>query len=137
MMQNEQIADSVLRQIRSEDFTNGVYRQIVDLISKNRQQNHAVQAAHLIDLCDSPQLAQVLSDVSLEPGVTPGEGELPLDDYIRRFKTKALEQQLDALESRLRQSLPPEELRAVMEQHRELTIQRRAMLASGTPQKSR
>ena len=128
MMQSPETADTVLQQIQPNNFSNSAYRQIAIMIANNRQQNHTTETAHLIDQCDNPHLSRILTDLSLELGIANPEINVPLEDYIYRYQLKNLERELAALEKQLRQPLSPDDLKATLEKHRELTSQRKALV---------
>lgn len=133
MMQSSEAADTVLEHIVPTQFTNSTYRQIVEQIAHNRAQNHPVDAAHLIDQNNEKHLSRIISDMSLELGISnPNQSVFPLTDYIRKFQIRALDQQLDNAEKQLREQLPPEKLRELMEKHRDLTLQKRELLNPST-----
>ena len=131
MMRNPDAADFVLHHIRMEDFTNSTYRQMVRLIAQLRQNRQNPTVANLIDHCRDPQLSRIISDLFLEPGM-PDPDQVPLDDYIRNFKMKNIERQLDDLQAQMSGSIPAETMRSLMEKHRELTAQRRELVVSSS-----
>ncbi|MBT3602086.1 MAG: hypothetical protein HN521_03380, partial [Candidatus Latescibacteria bacterium] len=129
MMQSNEAADAVLQHIPSADFSNGTYRQIVDIIAQNRKQNHAVDVAYLIDQTNSQQLSRIISDMSLELGIADPDQEIfPLPDYIRKFQIRSLDKKIDEVEKQLRNQMPPEQQRQMLEKHRELTSQKRELI---------
>lgn len=133
MMQSNEAADTVLEHISSSDFTNSTYRQIVDVITQNRQQGHSVEAAYLIDQTSNKYLSQIISDMSLEPGIAnPNQQVFPLTDYIRKFQIRNLDKALDEVEKQLRNQMPTNELLTLMAKHKELTAQKRELSSPET-----
>ena len=129
MMQSNEAADAVLQHIPPEDFTNGAYRRVVELISDKRKQGHSVDVANLIDQTSNQQLARIITDMSLELGISnPNQEVFPLPDYIRKFQIRSVDKKLDDVEKQLRTQMPPEQLRALMETHRDLTAQKRELI---------
>ena len=129
MMHSSAAADAVLQHIPATDFSNGMYRQIVELIAQNRKQNQPVHAAHLIDQTNNQQLSRIISDLSLELGISnPNQEVFPLPDYIRKFQIKSINNKLDEVEKLLRTQMPPPQLRELMEKHRDLTAQKRELI---------
>lgn len=136
IMADDDTADAVLKQIRVEDFSNGVYRRIAALIAQRRQKKQGAAVALLINQCEDPDLAQVLSALSLETGIAdPDRPQPPLQDYINAFALKNLDARINALEAQLRSAGDGPDLKALMEKHRELTEGRKALIekASSPP----
>ena len=128
LMQHPENADSVFNQISPDNFTNGAYRQIANLIARNRQQKQSIEAAHLIDQCNDDRLSRILTDLSLEIGIENPNIDVPIQDYIHKFQLKSLESEIELIEKELRQPLSPDDLRATLEKHRHLTAERKAMV---------
>ena len=128
LMQHPENADSVFNQISPDNFTNGAYRQIANLIARNRQQKQSIEAAHLIDQCNDDRLSRILTDLSLEIGIENPNIDVPIQDYIHKFQLKNLESEIELIEKQLRQPLSPDDLRATLEKHRHLTAERKAMV---------
>ena len=128
LMQHPENADSVFNQISPDNFTNGAYRQIANLIARNRQQKQSIEAAHLIDQCNDDRLSRILTDLSLEIGIENPNIDVPIQDYIHKFQLKSLESEIELIEKELRQPLSPDDLRATLEKHRYLTAERKAMV---------
>ncbi len=128
MMQHPETADKVFHKIPPDSFTNSAYRQIATLMARNRQQKKTTEATHLIDQCGDDRLSRILTELSLEIGIANPDIDIPIRDYIHQFQRKNLEHQLDMLEKKLRQPLSPEDLRATLEKHRQLTAARKAMI---------
>ena len=128
LMQHPENADSVFNQISPDNFTNGAYRQIANLIARNRAQKQSIEAAHLIDQCNDDRLSRILTDLSLEIGIENPNIDVPIQDYIHKFQIKSLESEIELIETQLRQPLSPDDLRATLEKHRHLTAERTAMV---------
>ena len=128
LMQHPENADSVFNQISPDNFTNGAYRQIANLIARNRKQKQSIEAAHLIDQCNDDRLSRILTDLSLEIGIENPNIDVPIQDYIHKFQLKNLESEIELIEKELRQPLSPDDLRATLEKHRHLTAERKAMV---------
>lgn len=127
LMQHPETTDSVFNQISPDNFTNSAYRQIANMIARNRQQKQSIEAAHLINQCNDDRLSRILTDLSLETGIENPNIDVPIQDYIHKFQLKSLESEIELLEKQLRQPLAPDDLRATLEKHRHLTAQRKAM----------
>ncbi len=133
IMADDDTADAVLKQIRVEDFSNGVYRRIAALIAQRRKKKQGAAVALLINQCEHPDLAQVLSALSLETGIVdPDRPQPPLQDYINAFALKNLDARINALEAELRSAGDGPDLKALMEKHRELTEGRKALIEKGS-----
>ena len=133
MMTDDAVADAVLAQVRPEEFTNSFYRRIASIIQQRRQQGQTAEAAVLLDQCGNPNLAHVISTLSMEgQTMDPDRQALPLDDYIHKFRRRSLDAQIDALESEMKSAAPGANLKALLEKHRELTLSRKAF-AEGKP----
>ena len=128
LMQHPENADSVFNQISPDNFTNGAYRQIANLIARNRAQKQSIEAAHLIDQCNDDRLSRILTDLSLETGIENPNIDVPIQDYIHKFQLKSLESEIELIEKQLRQPLSPDDLHATLEKHRHLTAERKAMV---------
>ena len=127
LMQHPETADSVFNQISPDNFTNSTYRQIATMIARNRQQKQSIEAAHLINQCNDERLCRILTDLSLEIGIENPNIDVPIQDYIHKFHLKNLESEIERIEKQLRQPLSPDDLRVMLEKHRHLTAQRKAM----------
>ena len=128
LMQHPENVDSVFNQVSPDNFTNSAYRQIATMIARNRQQKQSIEAAHLIDQCNDDRLGRILTDLSLEIGIENPNIDVPIQDYIHKFRLKSLESEIELIEKQLRQPLSPDDLRATLEKHRHLTAQRKAMV---------
>jgi DNA primase len=132
MMTGDNIADSVLREIKPEDFSNSVYRRIASLIEKTRSENQSPEVAVLLGRCKEEDLSHVLSSLSMEMGIlNPDQSEAPIKDYIKKFRLKNLDTNINSLEGKLRSQDHSEDLKALMKKHRDLTEQRKNLLESG------
>lgn len=126
MMQHPETADAVFREISPGDFTNSAYRHIAQMIAHNRRQKHSTAAAHLIDQCGDDRLGRILTELALELGMATPD-VIPIGDYIHAFQRKKLDRELEQLKTQLRRPLSPDDLRATLEKHRQLTARRKAM----------
>ena len=126
MMQHPETADAVFREISPGDFTNSAYRHIAQMIAHNRRQKHSTGAAHLIDQCGDDRLGRILTELALELGMATPD-VIPIGDYIHAFQRKKLDRELEQLKTQLRRPLSPDDLRATLEKHRQLTARRKAM----------
>jgi len=126
MMQHPETADAVFREISPGDFTNSAYRHIAQMIAHNRRQKHSTGAAHLIDQCGDDRLGRILTELALELGMATPD-IIPIGDYIHAFQRKKLDRELEQLKTQLRRPLSPDDLRATLEKHRQLTARRKAM----------
>ncbi len=134
MMEDDTTADTVLAQIKTQDFSNSVYRRLVALIAQRRQNNQSAAVALLIDQCEDPDLAHILSGLSMETGIAdPDQPQAPLQDYINAFSLKNLDARIDDLEADLRSVGAGSDFRTLMEKHRELTERRKALLEKKAP----
>ncbi len=133
MMQNNESADTVLKHILPSDFSNSTYREIANMIAQNRKQNLSVHAAHLIDQTTNKQLSRIISDMSLELGISnPNQEVFPLAEYMRKFQIRNIEQKRNDIEKQLRNELTPEQRRELLAKHLEVTIQKRELLSPTT-----
>lgn len=127
MMQHSETADAVFREISPGDFTNSAYRHIAQLIAHNREQKHSTGVAHLIDQCGDDRLARILTELALELGMATPD-VIPIGDYIHAFQRKKLDRELEQIKTQLRRPLSPDDLRATLEKHRQLTARRKAIV---------
>jgi len=134
MMTKGATADKVLQDIKPEEFSNSAYRRIANLISSMRSGGQSPEVAVLLDHCKEEDLSHVLSSLSMEMGIhNPNQTEAPLEDYIRTFRLKQLETSIDRLEAQLRSPDQTTDLKDIMQQHRELTLERNTFLESHDP----
>lgn len=127
MMSDDAVADAVLDQIEGDSFTNSVYRYIAKLIAYQRSLGLGVSVAHMVDCCEHPIVSQIISSMSLESGISnPEVIEAPIQDYINTFRMRDLNHRIDELERQMKEATG-DDLRALMEQHRGLTLERRQM----------
>ncbi|MDP6779953.1 MAG: DNA primase, partial [Candidatus Latescibacteria bacterium] len=132
MMAEEDIADVLLVQIRPEDFSNTAYRRIAGLIAKRRHEGQSAAVDRLIDGCEDAGLAQILSTLSMEVGISdPDTPQPPLQAYIDTFRIKSLDAQIETLEAELK-AASGEDVRELMERHRVLTEQRKELAQKRT-----
>jgi len=131
MMSNPETADSVLSQVGTDAFTNSFYRRIAHLIAERRAHAQTVDPAVLIDACRDPALAGIISSLSMEADtVDPEQQAVPLQDYIHKFRLDSLDAQIDKLEAEMKTPTQGDELRPLLERHRELTAERKALAES-------
>ena len=131
MMSNDQVADYVVQQVGTDEFTNSYYRRISSLIAQGRQQGQPVTAAPLVDRCGDPGLAQIISTLSMEIGISdPDRPQPPVQDYIIGFRLRKLDAEIDGLEASLRPPVADADIRVLMERHKALTEQKKALLDS-------
>lgn len=133
MMSDDFMTDTILNEIKPEDFTNSVYRYLAKLIAYQRSSGLSASVAHMVDCCNHPIVAQIISSMSLETGITnPEQLESPIEDYIHTFRLRDLERRIDDLEHRIKMA-EGDALRPLMEQHRELTLERKQMGVKTVP----
>ena len=126
MMRHPETADAVFREISPDDFANSAYRHIAQMIARNRHEKQSAEVAHLIDRCGDDRLSRILTELSLEIGMANPD-VIPIGDYIQAFQRKKLDRELEQIKTELRQPLSPDDLRAALEKHRQLTARRKAM----------
>ena len=132
MMAEDDVADVLLVQIRPEDFSNSAYRRVAGLIAQRRGEGQSAAVDRLIDGCEDAGLAQIISTLSMEVGISdPDTPQPPLQDYIGTFRIKSLDTRIDTLEAELK-AASGGDVRELMEKHRELTEQRRELAQKRT-----
>ena len=132
MMSDNNTADEVLARIEPEDFTNSVYRQIVRIIANQRNNGWSGSVAHIVDCLTDDGLARIVSSLSLETGISnPDQVELPVQDYISDIHLRKMDRQIEELNIRMRNASPEEQTR-LNEEHRKLTLNRRAIKEGGS-----
>lgn len=131
MMSDDETADIVLGQIQPEDFTNSVYRHLVQIIANQRKNGWGSSVAHIVDCLTDEGLARIVSSLSLETGIhNPDQVEMPVQDYITAFHLRKVDRQIEALNIRMR-SAPPDEQIALMQEHKQLTLDRKTLKEGG------
>jgi len=129
MMSDDTTADDVLAQIQAEDFTNSIYRQIVQIIADQRSNGWGGSVAHIVDCLTDDGLARIISSLSLETGISnPDQVELPVQDYINDFHLRKIDRQIEELNIHMRNA-SPEEQTSLMQGHKKLTLDRKAIKA--------
>lgn len=133
MMSDDFVADTILSEIKPDDFTNGVYRYLAKLIVYQRSSGLSASVAHMVDCCNHPIVAQIISSMSLETGISnPEVIEAPIEDYIYAFRLRDLERRIDDLAHQMK-TVEGDQGRSLMEQHRELTLERKQMQEKAVP----
>lgn len=121
VMADAATADHVLGQITADEFTNGVYRRVAALIAQRRADGQSVDVAVLLDTIDDPELAHVLSAMSMEAGTADPEAQnVPVQDYIDDFRIRSVERRIDGMEATMKEA-SADDLKDLLQQHRELT----------------
>ena len=127
MMSDNETADIVLSQIQPEDFSNSVYRQVAQIVANQRKNGWGSSVAHIVDCLTDEGLARIVSSLSLETGISnPDQVEMPVEDYITAFHLRRIDRQIADLNHQMR-SAPAEEQIALMQTHKQLTIDRKAI----------
>jgi DNA primase len=130
MMADDRTADTVLAQIDGRHFSNSVYRRIAGMIGAARKEGRTAAAASLLNQCEDAGLANIVSALSMETGILNPEAQVPLQDYLTRMQLKALDARIDALEAQLRTAGAGTDPIALMDEHKELTRQRKTLFAA-------
>jgi len=130
MMADETVADHVLSQIHSDEFTNSVYRGIAALMGERRKTSLPVEVAVLVDVTDDPELAHVLSAMAMENGAADPEAlEVPVQDYIDTFRIRAVDLRIEATVAEMKQA-EGDRLKELLQQHRDLSVEHETLLGA-------
>ena len=132
MMSDDGTADEVLKQIQPDDFSNSIYRQIVQIVAEQRNKGWGGSVAHIVDCLTNDGLARIVSSLSLETGISnPDQIETPVQDYINTFHLRRIDRKIEELNLRMRNA-QPEEVSALMQTHKQLTLDRKLTKESGS-----
>ncbi|MBE81883.1 MAG: DNA primase [Gemmatimonadetes bacterium] len=127
LMTDNETADIVLEQIRPEDFTNSIYRQIAKIVQNQRNNGWSTSVAHIVDCLTDDGLARIISSLSLETGISnPDQVELPVQDYINAFHQRRIDRQIEELNRQMRNASADDQIK-LMQAHKQLTLDRKAI----------
>ena len=127
LMTDNETADIVLEQIRPEDFTNSIYRQIAKIVQNQRNNGGSTSVAHIVDCLTDDGLARIISSLSLETGISnPDQVELPVQDYINAFHQRRIDRQIEELNRQMRNASADDQIK-LMQAHKQLTLDRKTI----------
>ena len=127
MMSDDFLADTVLAEIKPEDFTNSIYRQIATIVQNQRNNGWSTSVAHIVDCLTDDGLARIISSLSLETGISnPDQVELPVQDYINAFHQRRIDRQIEELNRQMRNASADDQIK-LMQAHKQLTLDRKAI----------
>ncbi|MBK36115.1 MAG: DNA primase [Gemmatimonadetes bacterium] len=133
MMSDDFLSDTVLAEIKPEDFTNSVYRYLAKLIAYQRSSGLSASVAHMVDSCNHPIVAQIISSMSLETGISnPDQLEAPIDHYVLRFTLNRLNTKIAKLQD-IPRDLPDEEQIRLARLCNEAALERDELLRNAPP----
>jgi len=114
MLENEQIAQDILKKLKSKDFSVLVHRQIVTAIEKKLKDDKAVDSQKVIDCLNDDEAAKLISKILMEETITFDEKIISgYIDTINNFKLtqerKNLEKRAKILDEKIKKSEKIEE----------------------------
>ncbi|HUS49290.1 MAG TPA: DnaB-like helicase N-terminal domain-containing protein, partial [Candidatus Paceibacterota bacterium] len=127
MLENEQIAQNILKKLKSEDFSVLMHRQIVAAIEKILKDDRIVNSQTIIDYLADDEVAKLISKILIEETVTFDEKIISgYIDTMNNFKLiqerKNLEKRTKMLDEKIKKSekIEEEDLKKLREIVREL-----------------
>jgi len=114
MLENEKIAQDILKKLKAKDFTVPLHRQIVDAIEKNLKDGKILDSQKVIDCLDDDGAAKLISKILMEETITFDEKIISgYVDTINNFKLaqerKNLEKRAKNLDEKIKKSEKIEE----------------------------
>jgi len=127
MLENEHIAQNILKKLKSEDFSVLIHRQIVTAIEKILKDDKIVTSQKIIDYLADDQAAKLISKILIEEIITFDEKIISgYIDTINNFKLvqerKNIEKRTKILDEKIKKSekIEEEDLKQLREIVREL-----------------
>lgn len=114
MLENEKIAQDILKKLKEKDFSVLLHRQIVTAIEKNLKDDKVVDSQKVIDYLNDDKAAKLISKISMEETITFDEKIISgYVDTINNFKLnqerKNLEKRAKILDEKIKKSEKIEE----------------------------
>jgi len=114
MLGNVDIAQKVLKELREEDFTVLLHRQIVSAIGSLLKDNNKIDPQKVIDYLNDDKAAKLISKILIEDNITFNEKViLGCIDTIKNYKLtqeiKELEKRAKMLDKKIKKSEKIEE----------------------------
>ncbi len=114
MLENEKIAQDILKKLKAKDFTVPLHRQIVEAIEKNLKDDKILDSQKVIDCLNDDGAAKLISKILMEETITFDEKIISgYVDTINNFKLtqerKNLEKRAKILDEKIKKSEKIEE----------------------------
>ncbi len=114
MLENEKIAQDILKKLKAKDFTVPLHRQIVDAIEKNLKDDKILDSQKVIDCLNDDEAAKLISKILMEETITFDEKIISgYVDTINNFKLnqerKNLEKRAKIIDEKIKKSEKIEE----------------------------
>ncbi|HUS50262.1 MAG TPA: DNA primase, partial [Candidatus Paceibacterota bacterium] len=130
MLENQQIAQNILKKLKSEDFSVLMHRQIVAAIEKILKDDRNVNSQTIIDYLADNEVAKLISKILIEESITFDEKIISgYIDTINNFKLvqerKNIEKRTKMLDEKIKKSekIEEEDLKKLREIVREIKDQ--------------
>lgn len=98
MLENEQIAQDILKKLKAKDFTVPLHRQIVEAIEKILKDDQIIDSQKVIDCLNDDKAAKLISKISMEETIT-FDGKI-ISGYVDTINNFKLTQERKNLEKR-------------------------------------
>jgi len=98
MLENEKIAQDILKKLKAEDFTVPLHHQIVTAIEKNLKDDKVVDSQEVIDYLNDNEAAKLISKILMEETIT--FDEKIISGYVSTINNFKLNQERKNLEKR-------------------------------------
>ena len=130
MLENEQIAQDILKKLKAKDFSVLLHRQIVTAIEKKIKDDQAIDSQKVIDCLNDDEAAKLISKILMEETITFDEKIISgYVDTINNFKLiqerKNLEKRAKILDEKIKKSekIEEDDLKELREIVRQLKTQ--------------
>ena len=98
MLENEKIAQDILKKLKAKDFTVPLHRQIVEAIEKNLKDDKIIDSQKVIDYLNDDEAAKLISKILMEETIT--FDEKIISGYVDTINNFKLNQERKNLEKR-------------------------------------
>jgi len=98
MLENEQIAQNILKKLKAKDFTVPLHRQIVEAIEKILKDDKIIDSQKVIDCLNDDKAAKLISKILMEETIT-FDGKI-ISGYVDTINNFKLTQERKNLEKR-------------------------------------
>jgi len=98
MLENEQIAQNILKKLKAKDFTVPLHRQIVEAIEKILKDDKIIDSQKVIDCLNDDKAAKLISKILMEETIT-FDGKI-ISGYVDTINNFKLAQERKNLEKR-------------------------------------
>jgi DNA primase len=98
MLENEKIAQDILKKLKAKDFTVPLHHQIVEAIEKNLKDDKIIDSQKVIDCLNDEEAAKLISKILMEETIT--FDEKIISGYVDTINNFKLNQERKNLEKR-------------------------------------